>query len=283
MFERILIPLDGSATAEAILPQIRRLLHWEDAEVVLLRAIVPAIPETDYIAPPPELVKGAKEYVAALEKKLADEGVRVRSLVRVGGPGETILDVATEVKASLIAMSTHGRTGMQRWIFGSVTEKVLRASPVPVLVVRSFQEAQPIRTILVPIDGSDLSFAVLGHARALARLFESSIAVLHVIEEPDRSFVDAQLQKRLTSTIQDLEAAEISVKLIVRNGEPAGQILDVAKEEKADLIAMSTHGRSGLGRWVFGSVTEKVLREAGVPMLVVRAKAVKKQVVRKKR
>lgn len=282
MYERILIPLDGSATAEAILPQIRRLLHWEDAEIVLLRTIIPAIPETDYVAPPQDLVQEAKRYLAEIEKKLSDDGVRARSIMKVGNPAETILDVAAEIKASMIAMSTHGRSGVQRWIFGSVTEKVLRASPVPVFVVRSFGEAREIRRILVPIDGSDLSFAVLAQARGLAKLFDSEIVVLHVIEEPDRTFVEEKLQKRLSSAIPDLEGAGIRVRLLVRNGDPAAQILDVAKSEAADLVAMSTHGRSGLGRWVFGSVTERVLREAAMPILVVRVAPARK-LVRKKR
>ena len=270
MFDRILVPLDGSAVAESTLPWVTRILRRSDAEVVLLRVVVPEIPEVDALTPQEKLTQDADAYLGSLIRRVESEGVRVRGIVRVGSAPEEILDVSRSEKASLIAMSTHGRSGVSRWIFGSVAEKVLRSSLLPVLVVRSFgPERAGIRTILVPTDGSSLSMGVLPAVKGLARLFGSRVLFLHVLEQAGSSPM-RDVETAMTRAVQECADTGVQATTTMRIGDPAVQVLDACESSDIDLIAMSTHGRSGVSRWVFGSVTEKILRAVFVPMLVVR-------------
>ncbi|MBI2930071.1 MAG: universal stress protein [Planctomycetes bacterium] len=269
MIERIVVPLDGSALAEAILTQVRRILKLADAEVVLVRSYEIAPLEVGYEVLLEHSRKEADEYLEGVERRLAADGVRVRRIIRPGPPAETILDVANEERASVIAMSTHGRTGLIRFVRGSVTEKVLRASPVPVLAVHSAQAPGELafRKIMVTLDGSRMSLQVLGFIETLARPLEAHVTLVQVIEDAKR-FSNVPLQE----AAHRLERAGIPHSMEVLTGDPATEILEAARRMNPDVLAMTTHGRSGLSRWVFGSVTEKVLRHATVPLLVVRAR-----------
>ena len=143
MYERILIPLDGSELAEAILPFAEKVAGPLDAEVVLLRVVEPVAPG-EAMAPaglmPPDTLSlreaEAREYLAALASRLAAKGLRVQTVMRVGFPATEIAATAAARQADLITMSTHGRTGLRRVLFGSVAESVLRTASVPVLMVR---------------------------------------------------------------------------------------------------------------------------------------------------
>ncbi|MCC6741698.1 MAG: universal stress protein [Planctomycetia bacterium] len=283
MLERILVPLDGSEVAEAVLGQVCRLLRVKDASVILFEAgPVPVQPGVEYAPLLSDLKAEAERYVGALERQLRKEGVSVRGLVRVGGEATSVLDAARDEKATLIAMATHGRTGLSRFVFGSVAEKVVRASEIPILLVRSYKEAAvgadrtpvqeiPFRRILVPIDGSEKSLAVLPHVKTFAKAVGASVLVLGVVE-PTSEGKAGEGEPLVRIAVKDLASEGIPVDPVIRLGDPASEILDATKRHGVDLLAMSTHGRSGPSRWVMGSVTEKVLRGATVPMLVVRAK-----------
>jgi len=279
MAERVILPLDGSPLAESILPHVRRVLEKRDAELVLVRSVhlVPAT-DVDYGLIVAELQDQADKYVKALVKTLAADGLRVRGITRQGPPADTILDVAKEEKASLIAMGTHGRTGLARLVFGSVTEAVLRHALCPVFLVRTGEGAPPpphaslFRRILVPIGAGELSLAVLDRIQEFARPHDARVFLLHVVEdspyETRWNFPTGELKlaaDRLTN-------AMVPTETLFRKGDAAKEILAAAKEKEVDLIAMTTHGRTGVPRWVLGSVAERVLRGAAVPMIVVRAK-----------
>jgi nucleotide-binding universal stress UspA family protein len=282
VIERIVVPLDGSLTAEAILPQVRRILHRHDSELLLVRAVVPA-PAENSILLTDATTQAAREYLLGVQERLDREGVRVRSEVRVGSTIGVILDVVEDWKATMIAMATHGTTGLKRVLLGSVAEAVLRKSPVPVLVLRPFWsgdespvedlERRPIRTLLVPVDGSDLSGIVVPAALEFSSLFDPRVILLRVLDGKKKG--DAHELEEATSHLQGLakpfERKGIETLPLVERGEPVGEILQAARAHGADLIAMTTHGRSGIGRLVTGSVTEQVLRRATVPLLVVRA------------
>src|SRR6185503_10411644 len=140
MIERIVVPLDGSSTAEAILTEVRRILHRTNSELILVRAIVPPPAEDSMSMVGAEvLIDAAREYTLGVEARLKEAGFRVKSVTRVGTAAGVILDAARKGKADLIAMATHGETGLKRMILGSVTEQVLRKSSVPVLALRPFQ------------------------------------------------------------------------------------------------------------------------------------------------
>jgi nucleotide-binding universal stress UspA family protein len=301
MNDRIVVPLDGSQLAESILVRIRPLLRREGSEIVLVRAVeLPPAGEADAGRIAALLAEDAQHYVKAMEKRLGDIGLRARSVIRVGGAAGVILDAAAEVKATMIAMTTHGRSGLARWFLGSVAEKVLRASDVPVLLLRSFQgglqgTGQPAPVveeafdrILVPIDGSRSSLAILPEAISIAKRLGSRVFLVSVEEQGfhvggfsgklvDRPATRPELPKEPTAedlarfAEQSFAAEGIPTTSFALAGNPAVRLLDFAREQKATLIAMSTHGRSGPSRWVLGSVTEKVLRAADVPMLIVRS------------
>jgi nucleotide-binding universal stress UspA family protein len=280
MIERILIPLDGSETAEAILPQVRRVLQRHQAEVILLHA-TPVYPPDFHLAAPGLQAEGDR-YIRRMTFQAINDGLRCRGLVRSGFAAETILDAARSEDASLIAMSTHGRTGLSRWILGSVAEKIVRASATPVLVLRSFHspagetiprgrlEELPFRNILVPLDGSPASLHVLEAVRAFARPIDAHVTLLAVLEDAETAGRWRSPGGTLEAAAKQLAEACIPSRAETRVGDPALEILKASESLPADLIAMSTHGRSGPSRWVLGSVTEKVLRGATRPMLIAR-------------
>jgi nucleotide-binding universal stress UspA family protein len=284
MFERILVPLDGSALAEAILPHVALMAQRGRTRVLLLRTYAAgAGAGGEYAADTLEHKEEAEKYIERMTLRVEGEGLDVRGLARLGDAATTVLDTAKEENASLIAMTTHGRAGLHRWIFGSVAEKVLRASRVPVHLVRSFRtacislpEGPPFRNILLPVDGSALSRAAVPSLAAFARRFGSQIVVLHVAD----SGVDRETAGEVLQPVTAALGAEgVEGIVAVRWGDAAAEILDACRDYSIDLLAMTTHGRSGPSRWAFGSVTEKVLRASSVPMLVVRGAAVPRKFV----
>lgn len=140
MFTKILVPLDGSGLAEAVLPHVERLAIADNAQVVLLAVVVPVRLYTDaainYPIDEDQQVSEAEQYLKAVAARLGELGLRTESVVRYGGAADEILAFAKETGADLIAMSTHGRSGLGRWVFGSVADKVLRAARIPLLVFR---------------------------------------------------------------------------------------------------------------------------------------------------
>ncbi len=142
MYKKILVPLDGSATAETILPHAQALAQSEGAEIILLR--VAADPAAEFAFSDPalavsfvqQLESDTKQYLAEMQARLASEGTRVSTLNREGAVAETILAVATEVNADVIAMSTHGHSGVRRWLMGSIADRVVNHSHIPVMLVR---------------------------------------------------------------------------------------------------------------------------------------------------
>jgi nucleotide-binding universal stress UspA family protein len=143
MFMKILVPLDGSALAEAVLPQVTELAKSLGAEMLLLRvAIAHVFPGADPTEEEVRVVRQAEEYVETLASKLAETGIRVRAAVRYGKPAAEIIEHIPANEVELVAMSTHGRSGLSRLVMGSVAEEVVRNSRVPVLLWRASGEAQ---------------------------------------------------------------------------------------------------------------------------------------------
>ena len=286
MIERIVVPLDGSMTAEAILPQVRRVLYRNDSEIILVRALpTPLVEEAAVLA---EVQLGAaREYVMGQVEKLQRQGVRVRHVLRMGSPVEVILDVVESEKATLIALATHGKTGLQRFLLGSVAEALLRRSPVPVLLVRPFwsydltppkgAELRPVRSILLPVDGSGLARQALPGLLEFASLFEARIVLLRILAGADSRVVEAPENSKARAELEDLaqaiEKRGVETLRLLGTGDPVPRILETVREQSIDVIAMTTHGRRGLSRMKHGSLTEEVLRKAEVPLLVTRSKS----------
>lgn len=289
--DRILVPLDGSPTAELILPQVDRLLKVQGAEVVLVQCLdIPAAVAADYAALAPEWRARATKYLGATAAHLKDRGVPARWAVREESAATGILNAAQDEKADLIAMSTHGRTGVARFVMGSVSEKVVRSSPVPVLLVRSFMptaegpakaaapEARPFKKIVIAMDGSVTSAAAVTSASEIARRTGAKIILIHVSDwqlhyrAPAHPVPDESVEQEFRVAETLLKTMGIETLVLRLRGEVASVLVDFCTDHDVDLLAMGTHGRSGVTRWALGSVTEKTLRAATCPMLVVREK-----------
>lgn len=272
MLERLLVALDGSPRSEAALAAVRSILRRHPAEVTLLQAVeAPPGSEPVLAAHLNVLIGRAEDYLGEKARELEALGAQVRPVVRVGYAAEVLLQAAEKETSGLLVLATHGRSGFQRWALGSVAEKILHASPLPVLAVRTAPDvAEPaFRRILVPLDGSEPSLAVIPSVAELARRFGAHLLLLNVCEGPACTVPVPEV----TRAWKALREAGVSAEPLMRQGAPAPEILEAAREQSADLIAMATHGRSGLSRWALGSVAEKVLRASPVPTLLVRETA----------
>jgi nucleotide-binding universal stress UspA family protein len=269
LLSRVLVPLNGSPNAERILPPLRRLLSPDDSSVTLLQAL-------SFVNPSAR--EDADRYLWKVAFDLRSEGFRANYAIRFGPPAETVLEEAAARGSTLIALATHGRSGLQRLVLGSVAEKLLQLSDVPVLLTRSFPSAAApenpaavaIRNVLLPLDESPEALDALKPILAVARRMDARIHLLEVGEDgpypghwesPDESAKKAE---------QVLREACIPTTFERLHGNPAEEILRAASQYEADLIVMSTHGRSGPALWLKGSVTADVLQRTTVPMLVVR-------------
>ncbi len=299
MYTRILVPLDGSELAEEVLPYVRILARAFQASIELLRVfepVSPSVADPDHGLYLDRIVESIRiqtqDYLEAVASSLREEGLTVASTVHEGSPATHIVHEAEKKSVSLIAMSTHGRSGMSRWVLGSITDKVLHATTKPLLVVRS-QEPQVLsgkvrlNTVIVPLDGSELAEQVLPHVVGLARALDAKVMLLRVTASPadyhplgyavgpytDLSIeVDAEAADYLDQVGQKLRGEGISsVEQGLLHGDPAGAIVDTARRTPDSMVAMTTHGRSGVGRWLMGSIADRVVRYCGDPVLVVRA------------
>jgi nucleotide-binding universal stress UspA family protein len=231
-------------------------------------------------------------YLKAVAERLERKGLApVRWAVWYDEPKTAIADAAARNQVELIAMATHGRSGLSRLLLGSVAEAVVRASRVPVLLIRGQSAWKPWAhgKILVPLDGSEEVAAILPVVERLAGPRDLTVSLLQVIE-PLQSGVGAEVplgaegiialrreeaEPYLTKVAERLREKGLRVEWAVKLGRAAETITDVAAQERADLIAMVTHGRRGLGRLFFGSVAEGVLRSTAVPVLLLKAGAVR--------
>jgi nucleotide-binding universal stress UspA family protein len=295
MYRRILIPLDGSPIAEQVLPLARMFVVHFQSSVVLFEAVEPianrARVQGAALRAQEQSDRSRTQALEYLEKTLHDfpAGVSVEREVRVGSPAAAILDFAESAQVDLIAMATHGRTGLQRWVYGSVAEKVLSGAQHPLVLVRARENPPPltrIKRILVPLDGSELSERALGPVRNVATAFAAEVLLLQVMELAAypvdglsmgvyTSAVDDAVRESteeyLSQTARRLQLQGVHVRWQAQWGQVTQAILDTAQKEAANLIVMCTHGRSGAGRWIMGSVADRVLRASHIPVLLIRS------------
>lgn len=296
---RILCPVDFSLFSRHALEHASAIAKWYDAEVVALH-VAPTPPQ---MASPPVCgisaalpVYGAEEQqrlMRELDGFVQSYAATVKTFSRrieIGGPVWRILECAAALPADLIVMGTHGHSGFERLMLGSVTERVLRKAPCPVLTVpRSVASTDPDRPlvfkkIICPIDFSRGSLEGLKFALSLAQENDACLTLLHVIERPeyepagdDPFSVPESLQyiagfasDRLTAVVPVAAASWCRLEKMVLVGKPYREILRVAAERKADLIVMGVLGRNPVDLALFGSTTQHVVRSAGCPVLTTR-------------
>ncbi len=279
-FERILIPTDGSDTAATAVGHGLSLAAAYEAAVEFLYVAdvyaMSTVPESR------EAREHGAEIVESLVDRAESEGVAAEGTVRTGFPHEEILDEASTVGADLVVMSSHGRTGLDRYLIGSVAEKVVRLSAVPVLTVQSDDVDAAYDRLLVPTDGSDTANRAVGAGVGVARKFDAAIGFVSVVETAGVGFDVRSEQYReehhraaqhiVDTAMERARAAGVeSVTGEVRFGTAHEEILAVAEANGADLVVMGTRGRTGLDRYLLGSVAERTLRLADVSVLTVPA------------
>ena len=300
MFSRILVPLDGSKLAEQALPFARILARALKTPIELLEVVdissVSMHRAADKARYLERLIAGAErraqEYLDRIAHQLA--GIDVATSIERGKAAEAIIDRAAAAPGALIAMATHGRSGVNRWLLGSVAEKVLRGAAHPLFLVRAAgdereERSGALNSIIVPLDGSTLAESVLPAAVELARVLDASVLLFRAFELPAKAYygredylpdyealknqVRAEAQAYLDARVAALtEDGLTRVSSLLREGLGADEIIRCASERPDSLVAMCTHGRSGVKRWVLGSVAEKVARHSGDPVLVMRGK-----------
>jgi len=297
MYTRILVPLDGSATAETVLPYAEAFAAGFKTSVELM-SVIDIGAMTSHLAA--EKMHHLDTVIAAEEKNSAGylENVAKRfsrfptecRVVR-GKPAETILESTSKDRDTLITMATHGRSGAKRWLLGSVAEKVLRGTTNPLFLVRAAAaKASPQRilnSIVVPLDGSLLAEQILPTVSKWARALDVEVTLIRAFEFPASAYYSSEAylpdydafreEARRDAAGYLKEKEDFLVAEGVRTvstrtieGPAADEIIGYAQTAPRAVIAMSTHGRSGVRRWILGSVTEKVVRHGDDPVLVLR-------------
>ena len=295
MYRQILVPLDGSKTAENALPYARLLAAKLALPVQLISVVeIPVSANAEKTLYLGSLIERAvatsQEYLSKVAKTFA--GVNVTIAVDKGKPEEIILARAEADEKILIAMATHGRSGISRWLLGSIAEKIVREAKNPVFLVRAQEKVKTdgqaaLNPVIVPLDGSEVAESILPHVIELARAMQLKVVLLQTftmkqiiytykdyipdfdaLERSSKSGASHYLEEKE----QQLKQAGIDVSSVAAEGEAAETIIELANGSPDSVIAMCTHGRSGVKRWMLGSITEKVVRHADNPVLTVRAK-----------
>lgn len=295
MFTKVLVPLDGSELSERALAPALEVAAKPGGEITLLRALVPqsvfaralegADPYIEEWVAEAQVAErhDSEKYLAQLQSANYRDDIQIRTSLTEDDALSSILDSAVE--HDLIVMSTHGRSGLTKWMMGSVTEKVLENATCPVLVIRA---ATPIRHMLIPLDGSSFSESALAPGLELALRLNAQVTLLRVVDEVSgleraefagmgatelanklQNGLVCEAENYLQSLMMPMGDLQIERKVVVSN-TAAFRIVDYAQRNHTDLIVMATHGRTGLAKWVYGSVADKVVRGAHCSMLVIR-------------
>jgi nucleotide-binding universal stress UspA family protein len=299
MYCKILIPLDGSRTAEKVLPFAHVLARTLNLPIELLEVVDISAASAHAAGDKARfldalIAEGERESREHLKAVAAEfRGMRITCRVERGDPAEVIIERAATDKDTLIAMATHGRSGVNRWIMGSVAEEVLRGSYCTMFLIRADEDspnagATAIRSIMVPLDGSELAESVLPTVIDMAKSLELEVVLYRAYELAASAYygnkdylpnydtmllnLKSEVEAYLATKAEALKRAGLTrVSSIAVAGLGAEEIVRYSREHPDALIAMSTHGRSGVRRWVLGSVTERVVRHSGDPVLVLHA------------
>jgi len=285
MYENILLPFDGSEGAAAVLHHASELAHWADATIQVLyvadttRDSVTVVEGETVDA----LVQRGDDVVDEAAKTLETLGVAYDTDVVQGNPAPTIVEYAERYDHDLVVMPTHGREGISRYLIGSVSEKVVRLSSVPVLTVRMRPDETltfPYENILIPTDGSDAATHAAEHTLSLAASLDATVHVLSVVDE-------TALGLDVRSTIASNESEQAAIDAVeavvseaesrgvtntvrhIEHGTPFEEILDCIDSNDIHAVGMGTTGRRGTDRILLGSVAEKTVRSAPVPVMTV--------------
>jgi nucleotide-binding universal stress UspA family protein len=296
MYTRMLIPLDGSQVAEQVLPYARCLAKALTIPVELLEVI--DLEDLRLLANPErgryidtllsEKMEAGKSYLEAIAQSFL--GTEVTCIVEKGKAEDVVIERAATDKDMLIVMATHGRSGIQRWVLGSVTDKVLHGSTNHLFLIRAHDQGKavgeaPLKKVIVPLDGSPVAETVLPNVFDLAKKMRLEVVFVRAYALPTSTadeyqtytdeligLIEAEARDYLAEKIKEAKGKGLeNVSSVVNVGYGAEEIITLARNTADNFIAMCTHGRSGVKRFVLGSVTDRVVRHSGDPVLIIRA------------
>jgi nucleotide-binding universal stress UspA family protein len=276
MYDEMLLPVDENTETSGLLHHAAEIAHWADAEVTLLY-VADTTRDSVTVADGEvldALVESGEEVVEEASRVLESLGADYTTDVVQGAPAETIVEYAERYEYDLVAMPTHGRDGLSRYLLGSTTEKVVRLSPVPVLTAHVEEEAFsfPYERILLPTDGSESAGRAADHALELAGALDATLHALSVTEDSllgeDADTSTAEEAIDAVTDAAERHGVE-NVETHIEAGEPDEVILEYVEERNLDAIVMGATGRRGIDRVLLGSVAEKTVRSATVPVVTV--------------
>jgi nucleotide-binding universal stress UspA family protein len=234
-----------------------------------------------------QLITEGETAIEAVEAVVGERDSVTTTVVK-GEPSETILEYADDHDVDVITMGTHGRTGLNRYIAGSVTERVVRLADVPVLTVRATDQSQLVGEydeVLIPTDGSEPAAMAIDHGLAIAQKTGARIHAVNIVDVGDVAaspnytpptevieHLESEGEAATDRIATQARARGLDAITEVREGFPASDLLDYADEHDIDLITMGTTGRTGLNRYLLGSTTERIIRHAEIPVLAVNAR-----------
>ena len=294
MYEKMLVPLDGSEQAEVALPYAEELAGRLGSQITLL-----CVSESEEVLPYyrcdiclKKLVEPTKRNAESYQEQGRGKEVKVDSVILTGYPAEQIVDYAAKEDIGLIVMATHGRTGVRRWALGSVANKVVKATRRPVALIRAsgaradVREKGILHKALVPVDGSADGEAIMPYIEELASKLGAELTLINILprdyttereEQVDRleelrASARAYLDKQVALLKEKGIAARAEFREVMEGAE-AEEVIKLAVELDVDVVAMSTHGRYGArdtGRMTFGRVADNVLNGGNAPLILVR-------------
>ena len=282
MFDTILVPTDGSPGSERAFEVAATLASTHDATVHVLSVVDdhgPTDDDWDYDGDSP-----AAAFIESQADHVDTDGLSLTPVVREGVVHDEVLDYADETDIDLIVMGTHGRTGVRRFLLGSVTEKVVRLADVPVLSVKADAERGPVSfdDIMLPTDGSSGAAAAIEPTGALASATDATVHLVSVVDtrslgiDVGSSVIVDELESVATDAVETAsdrlsELGVGTVETAIAHGIPYRAILEAIEDADVDLVVIGTHGRTGIDRYLLGSVAEKLVRTSPVPVMTVRA------------
>ncbi len=292
MSTSIVVALDSSSTAESALPLARGLARRRKAPLILLSVVEVSV---DFMAwvdsasvmmedEVDEWISERTEYLNTIKDQTGD--VEVQTAIRVGTPSNEIAGFVNEQDDPILVTTSHGRTGVDQIVFGSVAFKVIHEVYCPVVVVRIPEHVDPDRMytkILIPVDGSEFSEAAIEEVISTVGEPKPEIHLVRVLDEPrwaSRSFnhglvsqyVSAAREEagdHLQKLVTRLQEQGLAAEWHIRNGHDAEQICAAADELGVSEIGMATHGRGGLGRVFMGSTAQNILHRSRVPLILI--------------
>ena len=286
MYENILLPYDGSEGAAEVLHHASELAHWADANIQVLyvadttRHSVTVVDDGAVDV----LVRKGEEIVKEAAEILDTLGVSYETDVLQGNPAPGIAEYAERYDQDLIVMPTHGRKGISRHLIGSVSEKVIRLSSVPVLTVRMQPDESlvfPYENILIPTDGSPVATYAAEHMLSLAASLDATVHVLSVVEEgplgldvgsvPSEKDTDRDAKAAVEAVVSEAETRGVASPVThIEHGTPIEEIHDCIESNDIHAVGMGTTGKGDTDGILLGGVAEKTVRSAPVPVMTVR-------------